>query len=46
MQHKFFPHTDEDLKVMMKKVGINSLEELYAEVPKDIRFKANTTFLR
>lgn len=39
MQHKFFPHTDEDLKVMMKKVGINSLEELYAEVPKDIRFQ-------
>lgn len=45
MQHKFFPHTDEDLKVMMKKVGINSLEELYAEVPKDIRFQGEYDIL-
>ncbi len=41
MQYKFFPQTNEDLNVMFKKIGINSLEELYAEIPNSIRFKGD-----
>lgn len=39
MQYKFFPHTEEDLKEMLAKAGVSSLEGLYAEVPDSIRFK-------
>lgn len=41
MQYKYFPHTEEDLQVMLKKVGISSLDELYSEVPESIRFKGD-----
>ena len=29
----YFPHTGEDIKVMLDKIGIGSLEELYSDVP-------------
>lgn len=41
MTYKFFPHTEEDLKEMLAKAGVSSLEELYAEVPESIRFKGD-----
>lgn len=41
MTYKYFPHTDEDLKEMLAKVGVDSLEGLYAEVPESIRFKGD-----
>ena len=36
---KYFPHTDADLQAMFRKVGIKSLDDLYAEVPEQIRFR-------
>lgn len=39
MSYKFFPHTDEDLKQMSEKIGIKSLDDLYADVPEAIRFR-------
>ena len=41
MNYKYFPHTKDDLKVMMEKVGIKSLDELYAQIPESIRFKGD-----
>ncbi len=41
MTYKYFPHTDEDLKEMLAKVGVDSLEGLYDEVPESIRFKGD-----
>ncbi|MBQ7419298.1 MAG: aminomethyl-transferring glycine dehydrogenase subunit GcvPA [Prevotella sp.] len=38
---KYFPHTEKDLQAMMEKVGITSLDDLYAEVPEDIRFRGD-----
>lgn len=38
---KYFPHTDADLQAMMAKVGVSSLDELYAEVPAQIRFRGD-----
>lgn len=41
MNYKFFPHTEEDLKQMLEKSGVSSLDELYADVPEAIRFKGD-----
>ncbi|MEE3385111.1 MAG: aminomethyl-transferring glycine dehydrogenase subunit GcvPA [Prevotella sp.] len=38
---KYFPHTEEEVKEMLKVAGVNSLEELYADVPESIRFKGD-----
>ena len=39
--YKYYPHTDADLQAMMAKVGIKSLDELYADVPESIRFRGD-----
>lgn len=39
MNYKYFPHTKSDLLAMFDKIGVKSLEDLYAEVPDSIRFK-------
>lgn len=39
MQYKFFPHTEEDIKLMLDKIGEPSLDALFAEVPEEIRFR-------
>ena len=36
---KYFPHTEEEIKEMLRVAGVNSLEELYSDVPESIRFK-------
>ena len=41
MNYKYFPHTEDDLQAMMAKVGITSLDELYAQIPDAIRFKGD-----
>ena len=38
---KYFPHTAADLKAMMEKVGVDSLEGLYADMPEQIRFRGD-----
>mgnify|MGYP003418618588 FL=1 len=35
---KYFPHTANDLQEMLKVVGVSSLEELYSEVPEELKF--------
>ena len=41
MNYKYFPHTEADLKAMMEKVGIDSLDALYSQIPDSIRFKGD-----
>ena len=41
MNFKYFPHTDADLQAMFQKVGIKNLDDLYAEVPEQIRFRGD-----
>ncbi len=36
---KFFPHTPDDIQQMLKKIGVKSVDELYADVPDSIRYK-------
>ncbi|MBQ8065698.1 MAG: aminomethyl-transferring glycine dehydrogenase subunit GcvPA [Prevotella sp.] len=37
--YKYFPHTDDDLQQMLQRVGVKTLDDLYAEVPESIRFR-------
>ena len=37
--YKYFPHTQEDLQAMLERVGVDSLDDLYAQIPEDIRFR-------
>ena len=41
MDYKYFPHTQDDLQSMMEKVGVDSLDGLYAQIPDSIRFKGD-----
>ena len=41
MNYKYFPHTEDDLKTMLGKVGVKSLDELYAQIPESIRFRGD-----
>jgi glycine dehydrogenase subunit 1 len=34
---KYFPHTEQDIKLMLEKIGVASIEELFAEVPESLR---------
>ena len=37
--YKYFPHTEEDLQVMLDRVGIDSIDDLYSDIPEAIRFR-------
>ena len=39
MDYKFFPHTEEDLKAMLSRIGIDDLDALYAQIPEAIRYR-------
>jgi Glycine cleavage system protein P (pyridoxal-binding), N-terminal domain len=41
MDYKYFPHTQDDLKAMLEKVGVNSIDDLYAQIPESIRFRGD-----
>ena len=35
----YFPHTAEDIRQMLERIGVSSLEDLYSDVPADFLFK-------
>ena len=39
MNFKYFPHTEDDIRHMLEKAGMTSLEDLYSDVPEEIRFR-------
>ena len=41
MIYKYFPHTNADLKAMLERVGIDSIDDLYAQIPESIRFRGD-----
>ena len=41
MTYKYFPHTPEDIEKMLRKVGADSLDALFDDVPEAIRFKGD-----
>lgn len=39
MSHKYFPHTADDIDRMLKVCGVQSLDDLYADVPQELKLK-------
>ncbi|MDE7397592.1 MAG: aminomethyl-transferring glycine dehydrogenase subunit GcvPA, partial [Muribaculum sp.] len=39
MIHHYFPHTEHDLKVMLDRCGVDSVDDLYADVPESLLLK-------
>ena len=35
----YFPHTEEDVRAMLERIGVNSLDDLFSDVPTDFVFK-------
>ena len=35
----YFPHTDSDIRAMLDRIGVKSLDDLYADVPQDCLYK-------
>lgn len=38
MSYPYFPHTGEDIAGMLGRIGVKSLDELYADVPSDVLY--------
>lgn len=36
MHHRYFPHTEEDVAAMLDTCGVKSLDDLYADVPREL----------
>ena len=41
MAFKYFPHTPEDINEMLSRVGVKTLDDLFADIPEQIRFKGD-----
>lgn len=39
MNYKYFPHTEADIKQMLQRIGVTSLDDLYAEIPESVIWK-------
>jgi glycine dehydrogenase subunit 1 len=39
MNHRYLPMTDADQKEMLETIGVQSIEELFSDIPSEIRFK-------
>jgi glycine dehydrogenase subunit 1 len=42
----YIQHTEEDVKEMLRRIGVSSIEELFESVPEAIRFKENLSLPR
>lgn len=41
MSFKYFPHTEADIEAMLSRIGVRSLDDLYADVPAGLRLKGD-----
>ncbi|MEZ3518533.1 MAG: aminomethyl-transferring glycine dehydrogenase subunit GcvPA [Muribaculaceae bacterium] len=39
MSNKFMPHTDADIRRMLDKIGVDTIDDLYADVPQEVIFR-------
>ena len=39
MAFSYFPHTEDDIRRMLDRIGVGSLEELYSDVPQDVIYR-------
>ncbi len=39
MNHKYIPHTDSDIKEMLEKIQVPSIDDLFNEIPEEVKLK-------
>jgi glycine dehydrogenase subunit 1 len=39
MSNRFIPHTDSDIAAMLKRIGVATVDDLYADIPEEVVFK-------
>ncbi len=39
MAFAYFPHTEDDIRLMLDKIGVETLEDLYSDVPQDVIYR-------
>ena len=39
MAFAYFPHTEDDMRQMLDRIGVGSLEDLYSDVPQDVIYR-------
>ena len=39
MAFSYFPHTEDDIRQMLDRIGVESLEDLYSDVPQDVIYR-------
>ncbi|MBR5836828.1 MAG: aminomethyl-transferring glycine dehydrogenase subunit GcvPA [Bacteroidales bacterium] len=39
MAFSYFPHTEDDIRQMLDRIGVGSLEDLYSDVPSDVIYR-------
>lgn len=39
MSNRYIPHTEEDIKNMLEVIGVNSVDDLYSDVPSEVIFR-------
>ena len=39
MAFAYFPHTEDDIRQMLDRIGVGSLEDLYSDVPQDVIYR-------
>lgn len=39
MKHRYLPMTEEDKKAMLEAIGVESIDELFSDIPEEVRFK-------
>ena len=41
MKHRYLPMTEEDKGAMLKTIGVSSVDELFSDIPEEVRFKGD-----
>ena len=39
MAFAYFPHTEDDIRQMLDRIGVESLDDLYSDVPQDVIYR-------
>lgn len=39
MKHRYLPMTEEDKNLMLKTIGVSSIDELFSDIPESVRFR-------
>ncbi len=39
MSNRFIPHTEEDIRVMLDRIGVGSVDDLYGDIPQEVVFR-------